>query len=337
MEESNAKKVVEYGTVPFKGGVLRSIMVAPRSQGPQPIVYFIPGYNCFSIDKLAPHHPYTKLIDSLVALGNRVYRVEKAGMGDGPNPCNCEEGGFEEELAAFTAGYEELRRQNQGREDNIFLFGHSMGGVQAPLMAAQNDFRPGGIAVYGTVFQTWYEYILAMLRFQEPRSGEDYLAFEKDMDEYVKLFYAHYVEFQPLAEILENARWKALLERDFLLDNEGNLLFRRAEYWQELARHHYAEAWAKVPCPVLSMYGEADFEVFDAFSMAEIARIVNAYHPGHGKFVEISGTDHGMIKVGPMEEALKVRNTPAYRDLLRNSFNYEIVEILDKWMDSLAS
>lgn len=333
-EQSNAKYSVEYGEAPFQNGYLRTITILPKSPGPHPIIYFIPGYNCFSIDNMNPIHPYRRMFDSLANLGNIVYRVEKPGMGDGPSPCNCTETGFETELEAFTAGYKNLLKQEFASEDRIFLFGHSMGGIEAPLMVANNNFHPKGIAVYGTVFQTWYEYILNMLRFQEPRTDEAYIPFENDMQEYIKLFYAHYVEFKPLEEVIRNQKWKELLERDFLLDEEGNLLFRKAEFWQEIAKHTLTEAWAKTEAHVLSMFGEADFEVFNAFSMQEIARIVNAYHPENGTFVEIKGTDHSMIEVGSMDEGLALRGNPAYRDFFRNRFNYQIITTLNEWIQS---
>lgn len=330
-EQGNAKYDVLYGEAAFDGGYLRTITMLPKTPGPHPVIYFIPGYNCFSIDNMNVNSPYRKLFDSLATLGNIIYRVEKPGMGDGPSPCHCEQTGFEKELSAFEAGYRNLLAQPWAAEDRVFMVGHSMGGVQAPLLTAKGA-HPRGIAVYGTVYETWYEYIIKMLRFQETRTGEDYLAFEKDMGEYVKLFYAHYVEFKPLSEIVKNPAWKALLERDFLLDDQGNLLFRRWDYWQEIARHTLADVWAKTDAHVLSMYGEADFEVFDEGSMSEIARIVNAYHPGHGKYVMIPRTDHGMIEVGTMEEALKIRDTPAYRDYYLNHFNWRIVTELDGWI-----
>lgn len=332
-EQGTARYDVQYGEAPFDGGYLRTITLLPKTVGPHPVIYFIPGYNCFSIDNMNRQDPYPKLFDSLAALGNIVYRVEKPGMGDGPSPCNCMETGFEKELSAFEAGYQHLLRQPWAPEDRIFLVGHSMGGIQAPLLTAQGDHHPRGIAVYGTVFQTWYEYILMMLRFQEPRTDEQYLAFEQDMGEYVKLFYEHYVLYKPLAEIVANPKWKALLERDFLLDAKGNILFRKAEYWQEIAHHTLTEAWAKTDAHVLSMFGEADFEVFDAFSMAEIARIVNAYHPGHGTFVTLPGTDHGMIHVGSMEKGLELRGTPAYRDYFLNHFDYRLVTEIQTWIE----
>jgi len=41
-------------------------------------------------------------------------------------------------------------------QDNVFIVGHSMGGVFAPILAA--EFPVKGIAVYGTVVKTWTEY-----------------------------------------------------------------------------------------------------------------------------------------------------------------------------------
>ncbi len=331
-EQSNAKYDVLYDEAAFDGGWLRTITMTPKTAGPHPIIYFIPGYNCFSIDNQNVNAPYRKMFDSLATLGNIIYRVEKPGMGDGPSPCNCEITGFEKELDAFEAGYKKLLSYPWANEDRIFMVGHSMGGIQAPLLTTKGDYHPKGIAVYGTVFQTWYEYILMMLRFQEPRSEEDYLAFEGDMQAYIRLFYEHYVLYKPLSEIIQNPQWKALLERDFALDAEGNILFRRAEYWQEISRHTFTDAWAKTDAHVLSLFGEADFEVFDAFSMEEIARIVNHYHPGKGKFVMIPGTDHGMIEVGSMEKGLALRNKPEYREYYMKKFNYRIVTEINSWI-----
>ncbi len=332
-EQGNARYDVVYGEAPFETGYLRTITMLPKTPGPHPIIYFIPGYSCFSIDNMNRLDPYPRLFDSLAALGNIVYRVDKPGMGDGPSPCDCRETGFERELSAFEAGYNHLLSMPWAQEDKVFLVGHSMGGIQSPLIATQNGHHPKGIAVYGTVFQTWYEYILMMLRFQEPRTDETYLTFEQDMGEYIKLFYAHYVAMRPLAEIVQNPKWKALLERDFLLDAYGNILFRKAEYWQEIARHTFTDAWARTDAHVLSIFGDADFEVFDAFSMAEIARIVNAYHPGHGSFVTLPGTDHGMIHVGSMQKGLDLRGQPEYEDYHAHQFDYRLVTELQLWIE----
>jgi uncharacterized protein len=334
-EESTQQHEVSYGEAPFLNGFLRTITMVPKSPGPHPIIYFIPGYSCFSIDRMRATDPYPRLFDSLVHLGNIVYRVEKPGMGDGPSPCDCRDTGFELELQAFEAGYAHLLKQPWANEARIFLLGHSMGGIQAPLLATRGTFRPKGIAVYGTVFQSWYEYILMLLRFQMPKANPDYMSFEQDMQQYIPLFYAHYVEGKPLATIIANPRWKALLERDFQLDAQGNILFRKAEYWQELSKHYVAGAWAQTDAHVLSIFGEADFEVFDAFSMSEIATIVNAHHPHHGQFIPLPGADHAMIQVESMEKGLSLQGQPAYRDYFFNHFEYGLVTAINSWIQAV--
>ncbi len=335
--ESSDRWQVEYDEVAFDGGYLSMIVTRPFSEGPHPTVYFIPGYTCATVDNLPGLHPYRKLLDSLAGLNYVVVRLEKPGMGDGPNPCNCVETGFEKELAAFRAGWDHLLNYDFVDRERIFMFGHSMGGTEAPLLAADGDVNPLGIAVYGTVYQSWYEYILAMLRFQEPRMGEDFLVFESDMQEYTKMFYEHYVLNRPLAEIIDNPTWKSLLERDFALNESGDILYRRSFFWRELSQRNVVKAWAKIDAHVLSLYGEADLEVFNPESMRGIAQIVNAYHPGKAEFVTFPGTDHSMIEVGSMEEGIALRGTPEYRRYLMERYNYDIVQTLHKWMQRVMA
>lgn len=334
-EASTDKYEVIYGEAPFDGGYLRTIVNRPRKPGPHPTLYFIPGYTCASVDAMNPIHPYRKLIDSLANLDYIIFRIEKPGVGDGPHPCQCAETGFNKEMEVFAAGYDQLLKTEGVDEKKIFIFGHSMGGVEAPLLAAQDKYNPLGIAVYGTVFQSWYEYILNMLRFQQPRIGDDYLELEEKIGEYIKLFYEHYVLMKPMEEIIRNPKWKAMLEKDFALDSEGNILYRRSFFWREICEHNITAAWAKTSAHVLSIYGEADFEVFNEFSMSEIARIVNAYHPGHGRFVSMPGTDHSLIQVGSMEKEVELKGNPEYRNYLVNNFDYKVVTVLHSWMQEI--
>jgi uncharacterized protein len=331
-ESSMDAYAVEYGEMPYMDGYVRTISRRPKTAGKHPVIYFITGYNCASVDNPLYLPPYIQLFDSLAKLGYAIYRVEKPGTGDGPHPCQCAEIGFDKELDVFAAGYRHMMKESWVDAENVFLFGHSMGGFQAPLLANMPGIQPRGIAVYGTAFQSWYEYIIAMLRFQMPRSGVAYADFEQDLQAYIRLFYAHYVEMQPLSEILANETWKGLLERDFQLNEAGDLLYRRWYYWQELAKVDVVSAWSRTNAHVLSIFGSSDFEVFNRFSMEEIARIVNTSHPGHGKFVQLDGTDHLMLQVGGMEEGHVLRDTPGYRQVMAENFDWRLVKELDAWL-----
>lgn len=333
--ETSDRWRVEYDEVAFDGGYLSMIVSRPKTPGPHPTIYFIPGYTCATVDNMSALHPYRKLLDSLAGLGYAIVRLEKPGLGDGPNPCNCTEIGFDKELAGFRAGWEHLVQYDFVDRERIFMLGHSMGGTEAPLLAAEDDIQPLGVAVYGTVYQSWYEYILAMLRFQMPRSGSQYLALEADIHEYTRLFYEHYVLDKPIQEILKNKHWKTLLERDFELNDQYDILYRRAWFWRELSQRSIVTAWANVDAHVLSMYGEADFEVFNPASMSGIADIVNQSHPGKGRYVSFPGTDHSMIQVGSMEKGVALKGSPEYRRYLMENYNYEVVQTLHQWMQEI--
>jgi esterase/lipase len=62
---------------------------------------------------------------------------------------------------------------------NVFIFGHSMGGVMAPLLAADVPVR--GIIAYGTTSRTWTEYMLENIRRQMELSGSSYADINRRM------------------------------------------------------------------------------------------------------------------------------------------------------------
>ena len=90
-------------------------------------------------------------------------RVDKPGCGDsegGPWP----EIDFQAELDGYGQGLKALKAYSFVDPDKVFIFGHSMGGVMGPLLAAETKVK--GVAVYGTVFRTWFEYQVENVRRQ---------------------------------------------------------------------------------------------------------------------------------------------------------------------------
>ena len=144
--------VFEYGHVTLPDGIrLRTIVSRPAAAtAPAPAVFFIQGGGCSSIDMpWAPPNiwPYA-LISGLTARGFVTMRVDKPGAGESEGP-PCPEGGFDAELAGYRAALHELKEDPAVDPTRIFLFGDSLGGFMAPLLA--NETRVAGISAYGTI------------------------------------------------------------------------------------------------------------------------------------------------------------------------------------------
>jgi len=329
-ETSKYSKVI-YDHFEHKGGKIRTIINQPLAPGKHPIIFFIPGYNCTSIDNMHPRSPYRKLLDSLMAKGYAIFRMEKPGMGDNEDTGDCRQLGFHQELEAYLAGYDQIQKYDFVDTENIFLWGHSMGGLYAPLIAAEK--QPKGVAFYGMVHDSWTEYLLRMVRYQNPRiNASDYLETDRDIRTIYALLYEHYHLGKSSKELAQNPEYDKVLRRDFWFDGENQILLRHEDFWRELYEYSMTEAFHKFEGYVLSMNGEADLEVINDFSQREVVHIVNTFHPGKGEFYYLPKTDHMMIEVGTLEEGASLRYQARYRDLMDKNFNYDIVEKTHAWI-----
>ena len=226
LETSEISEVI-YDEIPFQVGTLRSIINKPNKGGKLPAILFIPGYPCASYDNMNPIHPYRKLIDAFIEKGYVVMRVEKPGVGDGEFPIPCDQIDIATENAAFEAGYQALKKYSFVDTENIFIFGHSLGGLTAPIVASK--VNPKGVIVYGTAYEPWWEYLMRMLRMQNPLFGVDFVENEKDMRLYHHLLYRQYVLKQSPKELAaENEDFGRLLRRDF------HVGWRRDDLWSPL-------------------------------------------------------------------------------------------------------
>jgi len=220
---------VIYDEVNFLGGKVRLIINKPVKAEKMPAILFIQGYPCSSIDNLNSNHPYKKLIETLVSKGMVVMRAEKLGMGDCLNTPNCYDVDMITETNAFTEAYKKLKTYSFVDTNQIFIFGHSLGGLSAPVVASQ--MHPKGVIVYGTTCEPWYEYLLKMLRYQNPLFGTDFLVAEEEMKLYQQLLYEHFILKKSPIERSQNSDYALLLKRDFQFDGKDGILGRVSTFW----------------------------------------------------------------------------------------------------------
>jgi hypothetical protein len=198
-KETSTTADIIYGEFPYRNGYVRTIYKTLKGKKPIGTIYFLQGLPCYSMDNFQQLDMTKQALDAMVNRGFAVYRMEKADMGDNTNQAACETMGFDEELAMYIAGYKNLLTLQQVDTANIFLFGHSMGGVTAPLLAEK--FQPKGVAVYGTVFKPWMDYMLDAFLIQAQHNGHDLAALQDELQKYKPFIYDYFFGKQGLEEI----------------------------------------------------------------------------------------------------------------------------------------
>ena len=149
--ETFPNTVFEYGHVTLADGVrLRTILSRPANMTARAAaVLYLQGGGCGSID--APWAGNTGPNAILYAITSRGFvtmRVDKPGAGDSEGP-PCTEVGFREELSGYQAALAALGMHPAVDSKRMYLFGVSLGGVFAPLLASET--RVAGIIVWGTL------------------------------------------------------------------------------------------------------------------------------------------------------------------------------------------
>lgn len=143
---------VAYGHIDVGGIRLRTLVTKP-SRLPAPGVLFVQGYSRESVDFASTNvAAFRELVLAWTRAGFATMRVEKRGVGDSEGVAAdfpTEVGDVQHAVDAF-ASLEGIHR------NAIFVFGHSVGGMIAPLLSSVR-----GLMVYGTSSARWFACIKA--------------------------------------------------------------------------------------------------------------------------------------------------------------------------------
>lgn len=333
--ESYSAASADYGAVPFDGGLLRDVLVSPDGVDKPPVVFLIQGFSCATIESLDPNSPYRRLAQLLAEGGIATYRVEKPGVGDSTDGRqHCTEMDFAGELESFRSAYRHLIEQRGFDPGRIFMLGHSMGGIQAPLLAAERS--PRGVAVFGTVLRNWADYHLALYTFQSfLMRGEDPAEEMAATERNRELFQLFYFDRRSPSDIAaERPELSEPLRNALAWDGGEQMMGRHYRFMQDLAELRLGAAWRDTRSNVLAIYGEADLVALFNTDHILIADIANHYRPGTGRYVEVEATDHGMMKVGNRADFRRGRAEGANPS---GPFNQEVAALVRDWVvESLA-
>jgi dienelactone hydrolase len=303
--ESHPGIVTEPGTLTTRDGTrLRTIVTRPAgARGRLPAILFVQWLSDDSIELPAEASDgwSTMLRRMLRESGAVMMRTDKRGVGDsegGP----CARLDYETELSDHRDALDALARRDDVDPSRVVIFGASMGGNYAPLVAL--DRQVAGVIVWGGGARTWLERMLAFERNRRELSDLPADRINREMKD-VAAFLHHYLVEARAPERIAAEHPELAAAWRLLAGTEGATHYGRPlAFHQQAQRQDWTAAWARLDAPALALFGEYDwFE--DAGGHALIERIVRRRHPERTRFQLVARTDHHFMRFERPEDAVR--------------------------------
>lgn len=292
---------VEYTHAVSYGARVRVLISRPKGHsGKLPTLLFVQGIGASSMDfsLSAAGNPYAELLKTFSDAGWVTVRVEKPGLGDSEGKPFTEID-YEHDLDAFRQTLKTLGEHEGIDTSRVVLFGHSMGGQHAPLLAT--DFSFAGIAIYGTGYRPWAEYFLQNWRLQGSRGGADSASLNQQAQSFMIAYYHLIVEgltpAQAKAKYPEHVR-----AIDALAPDGASISGMPVAFWRQCMLINAPEAWQKVSAPTLVMWGASDFVAYRE-DHELIVRDLNRRKAGLAELAVIDRADHAFRDVADAAES----------------------------------
>jgi pimeloyl-ACP methyl ester carboxylesterase len=328
-DPGNANYDVSYSHITSFGKRMRTIITRPKSGGKHPALFFIQGFSPVSYDFiLEGSKGDVSTIDGpiLFDFANKNFvtiRVEKPGVGDSEGgPFNDLD--YTTELDIYRQTLKQIKTDSAVDNDNIFIFGHSMGGAFGPMIAAESPVK--GIATYGTAARTWFEYILDTVRYQGLVGGNSFENADEEIRQFSRLLALVFLERKSPAQVKKSHPQLAKLADDFFPNGLFNQ--KSLEFWRQLNDTNFASYWAKCNTHVLAVRGASDFVTYDADHKL-IADIVNKANPGWGTFSIAPDSDHLFHNFPTEQESMK--------NFQKGKFNMNFSHMMMDWIKGVIA
>ena len=310
-ETSKYAKVL-YESVKYPGNHLRSIVYQPTSltsAQKAPAILFIQGYTCDSIDYgLLPDVTTRQMIDQFAEAGYVVYRIEKPGVGDSVSERPCQQINFSEEAQAFVQGLKALKGKDYVDPENVYIFGHSLGVLHAPVVASQEPVR--GIIGYGGVYKQWYEYMLDIYQKQTVKHwGTSPEQAKRTTRRLQPLLDAWLNTDKPWQEILNDPQLQQAINSNMISVDGDLVISRHYSFFRDINQIDFASLWKTLNIPVLMMHGSLDIQAIEpqwAFDLAD--------QTGHAssQAMVLEGAEHAFMRFESKQQHMKVQRSGQY-------------------------
>ncbi len=310
---------MEYTASESASGKQRIIMSKPLKSGKRPLVVFIGGIGCYSLD--SPHDSMRseiRLLNQLTRAGYICARLEKPGTGDNAGystPCN--QISFAMETESYLASVRALKLRPDIDSNSVFILGHSMGGLFAPLVAEKTNIK--GIIAYGTIGSNFIDYLAKTRR----TIAEAFAMNPVETDNLIKDFCTCSFYYFDLNLSSAEAAEKKNVCKEYLSVFD----LRSRAYNSELYAFNIPSVWKNFGGKALLVYGESDY-IASKEDHQILVKTINFYHPGNAEYAGIPDTDHGMNLAKDFAEA--AQNPGSYNEQLGKS----ILTWLNKIMET---
>lgn len=216
------------------------------------IIVFLQGIECQSIDfPFNENHPYRQLLYGLTGECYSTMRIDLFGNGDSQGD-KYKNYNFRDIVNL----YESLVQCLYHDDYKIYLFGYSIGGVIAPIIANELPEMVKGILIFDTILPDLYTYLINNQIRQELVAGMDKTTVKKNAIEYQKV----------LNEILKkkkNPRYFISSNPQYACYFEGNNYFlgHIYKYAQQIYDLNLLELWKSIQKPICIIVGEQDYAI----------------------------------------------------------------------------
>ncbi|MES2851102.1 MAG: PDZ domain-containing protein [Bacteroidota bacterium] len=269
------------------------ISKAADQKGKAPAIVFIGGIGCYSLDfTFNPTASEVQLLNGLSRNGYLCARAEKPGMGDNAKTKACSEVSFMEEMKGYVDMIKTLKQRPDVDSNAVYIFGHSMGGLFAPLIAKETNLK--GIIAYGTIGSNFLEYLIKTRK----TIAEAYNMPPEESDDLVKDFCECSVYYfaDTMTTVQAETKKHGCRELLSLFD------LRSRQYNNELYSFNIPSLWRSYGGKALLLWGNADY-ISSEDDHKMIAGVVNRYHPGNADFEVVKNCDHGMLTASSFQDA----------------------------------
>lgn len=295
-----------YGVVETPDGArLRTIVTRPEdAEGPLPAIFFTQWVSCDSVELNLPGAWREVMRGVAERSGAVMIRVERSAGGDSEGP-GCHELDFDTEVAHYRHAFEELVRSEHVDPERVVIWGNSLGGLTAPLVA--RGHAVDGMIVGGAGALTYFERMLQFDRIGFERTGVDPREIHERMVRHARFHHEYLLEGKTPEEIVEEHPDLSDVWGQMRGTGDGVHYGRPYAYHHQAARRDFLEAWVDVEAPVLVLFNR-----FDQFERPHghrlIADTLDRLRPGSVRYVELPNTGHSYYVYPSIEDAANWTN-----------------------------